>query len=245
MAPAKPEPTPTPTRSKANLKKVRKVAPSVQSGLSRGLADIIVKLGTGRITVATAARRLRAAADWLEAAALRDEAARPKPSSVEDLPTGDERVVFEHWHSVTGQSEQVRLTPKRRDVIRARLGAGYTVAQLCAVVDVINADPHWCGENDRGIAYRDRLDYVLRSDERVDEKLRIARESGGVVAPVASSGGSSAKIRDLERMADEAMERGDFDAFNELQGRLREVRDGGNDRAKGGRQDRGDEKGRI
>src|SRR5690606_894902 len=75
---------------------------------------------------------------------------QPKPGT---SPFRDEREeqVFRHWAdtlwSKVHETGQARATPKRVSPIRARLREGFTVEQLCRVIDAIARSPFHLGEN--------------------------------------------------------------------------------------------------
>lgn len=83
------------------------------------------------------------------------------------------RAVFEHWRAAMGRGHRAALTAKRAGKVRARLGDGYTVAELCRAVDGCKRSPHHQGRNDTGTVY-DELELICRDQEHVDMFLRHA-----------------------------------------------------------------------
>jgi len=102
-----------------------------------------------------------------------------------------ERSAFEHWALVVWplvhKHGHPRATPKRLSKIRARLREGFTVEQLCQVIDTVAKDPFMLGDNDRGRPYIEPENF-LRSRERVEGWL--ARRTQGHRQP--STGGVTA-----------------------------------------------------
>jgi len=91
----------------------------------------------------------------------------------ESLATEPVADVFSHWQRVMPFKGGCRLTPGRREKIRARLRS-FSVADLCEAIDVAAADPFLNGENDRGKAFND-FKTIFRSDEKVEELLEQGR----------------------------------------------------------------------
>ena len=95
--------------------------------------------------------------------------------TVRVLPTAaaDEvQRVFECWQRVTGHA-RARLDMARRRVILARLGDGYTRADLELAIYGCRLSAHHQGDNDRGEVY-DALTLILRDADHVDRFIAIA-----------------------------------------------------------------------
>lgn len=76
-------------------------------------------------------------------------------------------VVFDHWRS-TLQHPEAKLTPKRRRLVRERLGEGYTVADVRRAIEGCRASPFHMGVNDRRRVYDD-IALICRDGEHVEQ----------------------------------------------------------------------------
>lgn len=108
------------------------------------------------------------------------EATKPKAATKSRAPTPQEQAVFDHWRKVMNKPAQTTLSPERLAKVRARLGDGYTVDQLCRAIDGCARSPHNMGANDRRTLYND-LELICRTATHVD---RFASAGG---APIASA----------------------------------------------------------
>lgn len=100
-----------------------------------------------------------------------------------------ERLVFECWGrtlwALVHKSGSARATPKRLSPIRARLREGFTVEQLCDVIEAVSKDRFMLGENDRGRPFVEPENF-LRNREKVEHWL--ARRAGNKRHRQASTG---------------------------------------------------------
>lgn len=92
-----------------------------------------------------------------------------EPSAAELDPVG---VVFARWQEVVPGKAGCRLTPGRREKIRARLRS-FSVEQLVRVVEQVARDDFLNGKNDRGKPFND-FRTIFRNDEKVEELLEDA-----------------------------------------------------------------------
>jgi hypothetical protein len=96
-----------------------------------------------------------------------------KPSGSADIAE-----IFDHWVSLTytGKGPKPKLSPKRRQRIKARIADGWTVDQIKQALTGYSRDPFWRGENDGKpkleIAYR------LASTEEIERGLSLHTNPG-------------------------------------------------------------------
>jgi len=69
----------------------------------------------------------------------------------------------------------------RSKIIRARLGDGYSVEDLCLAIDGCAASAFHMGENDTGQRY-DSLCLILRDADHVDKFVRAGEHAHRIVA---------------------------------------------------------------
>lgn len=120
-----------------------------------------------------------------------DQTQPKQPSESADL-----QAVFDHWLKVAAPIQfpdpgRVKLTAGRRRVIATRFRAGYTATDLRQAIDGFTHDPFHRGDNDRATPYLD-LKTIFRSDEKVDEGIRLAQIADG------NRGASSTQVRAME-----------------------------------------------
>jgi hypothetical protein len=89
------------------------------------------------------------------------------------------RAVFDHWHFACGKTSIVKLSPKRIEKIRCRLGEGFTVEQLCAATDAMLADPFYNDPTPGATRYND-IELVCRTRDHVERFLERAAEQDTV-----------------------------------------------------------------
>jgi len=179
------------------------------------LSDLVLE---DKIEIKALAARLKGAADWvesLEAFELEGKKAKRKVNE----PTDDEiHQVFAYWQSAT-KRPSTKLTPARRAKIRARLADGFSVEDLCSVVDYASESEFHQGRNDRGNRY-DWLESILRSTERVEQHL----EKRGESRPANVAHDDLGELARLESDADEALDEGRIDEYNKIQGTIETLR---------------------
>lgn len=99
------------------------------------------------------------------------EAVAPTARRRTDLADGALEV-FEYWQR-TLNHPTAKLDAKRVKAIKARLGDGYTVADLCQAVDGCKYDPFSQGANDRQTVFDD-IELICRDGPKVDKFRKIA-----------------------------------------------------------------------
>lgn len=75
---------------------------------------------------------------------------------------------------------RARAGDKERNLIRARLGEGYSVADLKQAIDGCHKSPWHSGENERGAKFQ-TLELIVRNASKVDQFIRLDTESDGPV----------------------------------------------------------------
>lgn len=83
--------------------------------------------------------------------------------------------VFEHWRAVVPERAGCRLTPGRREKIRARLRT-FSATDLKLAIDQVARDPFLNGDNDRGKPFND-FGTIFRNDEKVEDLLLDAKRA--------------------------------------------------------------------
>lgn len=112
------------------------------------------------------------------------DAPAPAPAAAAPLPAvrlarvgqqqqaAEVEAIFALWQQVTGHA-RARLDMARRRVILARLGDGYSRADLELAIYGCRLSAHHQGDNDRGEVY-DSLTLILRDADHVDRFIAIA-----------------------------------------------------------------------
>lgn len=125
-----------------------------------------------------------------------------------------EQAVFEHWAtalwSKVHDSGLARATPKRVSPIRARLREGFTVEQLCRVIDAISQSAFHLGDNDRGKPYIEP-GTIFRNREKVEEHLARPARTPARRGPVNRAQASQDAL--MERLKRIEAEEADHEAF--------------------------------
>jgi len=75
-------------------------------------------------------------------------------------------LVFDHWRQVMNHPN-AKFDSKRKKLITARLGDGYSSADLIKAIDGCKKSPYHMGDNDSHTVY-DGLDLILRDAQKVD-----------------------------------------------------------------------------
>lgn len=185
--------TTTPSRSEARTISIRML-----SQLHGFLA--------GRLTAAQLAKHLKKLAADIEASAV----AKPKPA---DEPPSAVQELFAYWQGRMVKPK-AKLTADRKRVIQARIREGYTVEVLKAAIDGCAASPFHAGENERGTAYND-LTLIFRNGSKVEHFAEMAKDQGTTV--------ENPELDRLKAEQAEALARGDVDAYNHANARIRDL----------------------
>lgn len=185
------------------------------------LARIVGELASGGSRTC-AARELRRLADRISGEQLDMSAAGATPPPTND----DDRAleVFRYWRDRTGK-RRARFVRERRQKIRARMREGFTAADLMRAVDGALLSPYHRGENDQEQEYLD-LVTILRTGSHVERHVERWRSRSAELeaeAPAASVDprGETREEASLREAARDALERGDVDAYNDANRRLR------------------------
>lgn len=91
--------------------------------------------------------------------------------------------VFRHWQE-TMERPQAIMTPKRQQLIQARLREGYTVERLKAAIDGCKRSPFHMGQNDRKRRF-DSIELILRDAKHIED----FEEQQNIVTSMAMVGG--------------------------------------------------------
>jgi len=125
-----------------------------------------------------------------------------------------EQAVFSHWSgtlwSKVHDAGSARATPKRVSPIRARLREGFTVEQLCRVIDAISQSAFHLGDNDRGKPYIEP-GTIFRNREKVEEHLARPARTPARRGPVNRAQASQDAL--MERLKRIEAEEADHGAF--------------------------------
>lgn len=165
---------------------------------------------SGKVSEESLVSMLRALARDIEG---RSKVLEPPPTNDRAAKQENEVIgaLFSHWQDRM-VSPRSKLTPNRRDKIRARLREGYTPKQLRQAIDACAASDFHLGQNDRGQKYND-LTLIFRNGENVERFL----EMGTSQDPQSHE---SPQVRALMVEAEEALRAGDTDAYNHANARL-------------------------
>lgn len=111
----------------------------------------------------------------------REQGPEKQPTNIPPAPNGasspkgdhSEGVlrIFDHWRQKL--SPKAKLSPKRKRLILARLGDGYSPEDLCRAIDGCAVSPFHNGENPTGTKYHE-LTLILRDAEHVDAFMEKA-----------------------------------------------------------------------
>ena len=88
-------------------------------------------------------------------------------------PTDDVKKIFDYHGERIGNCR--KLTPMRKQKITSRLKDGFSVDDLCLIIDFTAQDSFWSGDNDQGKAYN-QVDTIFRSTEKTENNLNDARK---------------------------------------------------------------------
>lgn len=100
-----------------------------------------------------------------------------EPIQVRPPPDDPVRTVFAHYRSYHPKSfPRPRSDSQEWRKIKARLGDGHSVSDLCDAIDGYHKTPFYCGENDRNAKYLD-LEMIVRDGTHVARGIELARAS--------------------------------------------------------------------
>jgi hypothetical protein len=201
--------------SPAELEQLK--ASRLRYGIGRVLSQLAGDVLGQKIKPATAARRARQLADWIEAELAPPKPPEPKQDEFElehpePQPTNDVKTVFAHWQVVTGRRNS-RLTPGRAKAIKDRLEC-FTVADLCLAIDRAQTSRFWSGEASNDGASLD-LEAYMGSHRHIEQLLHEARETGQ--QSLLPQSPIDREIEELEDKAAELTREGRIDEANDVQ----------------------------
>jgi len=182
----------------------------------------------GRLRSSEIVAELRAVADWIEGGT------KPARPVKEEVTTQVELELFQYWVARFNKP-RTRFTPERRRVLRARLRDGYTPEDIRRAIDGCKASPFHNGENDRETEYND-ITLICRNGTNVERFRDAAKE--GQIRPLAVTTNEvdEAQVERLTQDGQEALKKGDMNAYNRTQEEIRRLRAGGRDAGGGQRQ---------
>ncbi len=95
------------------------------------------------------------------------------------LSKGERDVIelFEYWISKTGRTKGSKMDPKRKKLLKARLGS-YSLDQCKTAIDGIMLSPHHRGENDRKTVYT-AVDHIFKDVGKMEDFMMQSRHQGG------------------------------------------------------------------
>lgn len=179
----------------------------------KSMSILMSGLLTGTISQKEAAKRLRKAADWIEALSDSEQKTKPKIECSEPAIA-----CFEHYKKVTGRAHH-ELTREKRAMIEARLKEGFTLDQLNHISSWVSQKPFYLGKNDTGTRL-DRIDVLFGSREKVEKLLD---NSGWLIIAMNDR---EKEIRKLIATADEHLGRGENEQYNKIMRRIDDLRRG-------------------
>ncbi len=160
-------------------------------------------------------KRLRKLADRIEATSQTQDPLVSKLRAEEEAVRPLVRRIFDYWQLRMGKP-RAKLTKGRVRVIGARNRDGYTEAQLRQAIDACAASDFHMGDNERMQAYND-LTLIFRNGEKLEQFLEMRSTQD-------PTQNESTEVQRLQREAQEALARGDTDAFNAANTRIRDRR---------------------
>jgi uncharacterized phage protein (TIGR02220 family) len=159
--------------------------------------------------------RLNSAIEWVES--LPVETTEVKTKKKLNEPSSQEiRDVFEYWQKVTGRPK-TRLTADKKKHISGRLREGFSVKDLCKVIDWSQTDPWFQGENPSGKKY-DYIDNLFRNSSKVEKRLEeFDKQSLG------KTEGPSSRLEELRERSEIALSEGRIEEYNEIENAIRSI----------------------
>lgn len=183
--------------------------------LCAGLAEIIYAISEGRRSPADVAKQLHKLAEYAEGIA-------PKQSAPAHDTSELENDIFLYWREAA-KKPQARFTTERRQKVRARLNDGYSVAAIKQAIEFICNDPWHMGENEKGTAYID-LELICRNATKLEQNIERAKQKGIEAPEKTEDPGKREALKRAQEDAKEALEKGDTDAYNRAQERIKRIR---------------------
>lgn len=180
---------------------------------TRAMHDLIQDVIEGKIENGYLAGRLKNAIDWIESLHPDPENEKPKQKKLGEPGLQEIRDVFEYWKNTTNRQKS-RLNQDKKRKITARLREGFTVAQLCRIVDWSQTDPYYMGDNDRNKRY-DTISTLFRNSERVEDLLERSNKT-------IPEGKNNSFIDDLIEQSSVALREGRIDEYNRIEEKIRE-----------------------
>ena len=183
--------------------------------MSHGLLNLVHLLIDDAISDQNLIGRLKAAVKWAE----ENQTKEPKKTSKRKAPTDptSEEIerVFSYWQTKTNRPKAKR-TVGRIKRIRARLKDGFSVEDLCRVIDfAVQSDFHQ-GDNENGTRY-DWTRNIMGSTEKVEKNLE--KVSSKTLQPQ-----STEKPTDeIENRMMQALQEGRNDEYNALRAQLEDI----------------------
>jgi hypothetical protein len=125
----------------------------------------------------TIEEKLDVIAEGLDAIAPKSRVTSSDPGCASNVENLDVHRVFNHWKQTMKKPAQTRLTPERREKIKARL-KNYSVEHLCRAIDgCAGSDFHMGREMGRHDRVFNELTLILRSDSKMEEFANMAVRS--------------------------------------------------------------------
>ncbi len=190
---------------------------------SVSLREIAVRLSglvhaslVGRLRAREIVAELRAVADWIEGGT------KPASPAKEEVTTQVELEIFQYWVARFNKT-RARFTPERRAAVRARLRDGYTAEDIRRAIDGCKASPFHNGENKENTTYDDLL-LICRNGTKIERFRELAKEQGTQPLAVNGSEEMDARVLRLSEDAQEALKKGDTNAYNRAQDEIKKLR---------------------
>lgn len=146
---------------------------------------------------------------------------------VEAVPSHQERAIFDYWCSVMRKAAGTKFLGDRKQKVRSRLREGFTVEQIKRAIDGVAQSPWHRGENPGGREYTD-LTMICGSPAKLEQFIEMGPPESRVRTPVIDLGSELERLSELEELkkqANEELKKGDTNAYNSTQGRIRTLRD--------------------
>lgn len=193
------------------------------------LSEMLSALLSGATAARQLPAQLRELADWIE-------------SKGQDIPDAEKkkgqpkkatavREVYEYWLEATGRSAtRYKLTAERRSKIEARL-RGFSIEDVKKAIDYVAQSEFHRGDNDRNQRYDD-ITTICVNDTRMEgyRNLQETDETPGLYRSKNEEQGNLIRLDEagrLRKQAQEALKKGDMNAYNESNQQLSRLRNNG------------------
>lgn len=172
------------------------------------MSGLVTLFLSGKVEEGELAARLRNLAERIEGTKV----LQPKPKD----DTEGKRIaaeLFAYWQRRMVKP-RARLTGGRVSHVLARLRDGYTQEQMKQAIDACAASDFHMGENDRNTQYNG-LEFIVRNGETLEKFIEMRKTQDHTHE-------QTPELTRLQAEAGDALQRGDMDAYNHANARIRD-----------------------